>query len=37
VVIGLVLTPVCIGIFFLIAAFFQRERKYQCGHCCKWF
>lgn len=37
IIVGAVLTPVCIGILLLIVGFSMKEQKYQCGNCGKTF
>ncbi|HZV36106.1 MAG TPA: LITAF-like zinc ribbon domain-containing protein [Verrucomicrobiae bacterium] len=34
---GLILTPICIGLLFLLIAFNMRETKYKCGNCKKLY
>jgi DNA-directed RNA polymerase subunit RPC12/RpoP len=36
-IVGILLTPICIGIFLFFIAFAFQEKKYVCGNCGKTF
>jgi hypothetical protein len=36
-IVGILLTPICIGIVLFFVAFAFKERKYICGNCHKTF